>query len=152
MFRNGAPAVVTHDYGKGKAICMGACPGLAYLKEAKFVPAELKEKWPGDIRRLINAPAGQSGATRLVELSHPVIEAGVYDADAGTALALANFTYEPIQKLEVTLQTPKRIKSVRSVSKGKLDFSQEKAGSAAGNAHQVKCEIELGLNDILLFE
>ncbi len=152
VFRNGAPAMVTHACGKGKAIYMGACPGLAYIKDAKFVPAELKEKWPGDIRRMINLQASLSRASRLVELSHPVIEAGVYDADAGTALVLANFTYEPIHKLEVALRTPKRIKSVRSVSKGRIAFSQEKAGAAGGNAHQVKCEVELGLNDILLFE
>jgi len=88
VFRNGAPAVVTHAYGKGRTIYIGACPGLAYIKEAKFVPAELKEKWPGNIRGMINAQANLSGASRLVELSHPVVEAGVYDADAGTALVL----------------------------------------------------------------
>ena len=152
VFRNGAPAVVTHDFGKGKAIYIGACPGLDYIKEAKFVPSELKEKWPADIRRLINSQAGASGASRLVELSHPVVEAGVYDADAGTALVLANFTYEPIQKLEVSLRTSKRVKSVRSVSKGKLDFSQETAGIGGSNDYQVKCAVELGLDDILLFE
>ncbi len=152
VFRNGEPAVVTQAYGKGKAIYMGACPGLAYIKEAKFVPAELKEKWPGDIRRLINAQSSLSGASKLVELSHPVVEAGVYDAEAGTALVLANFTYEPIQKLKITLRTLQRIRSVRSVINGKLAFSQEKSGPTVGNAHRATCEVELGLNDILLFE
>ena len=51
--------------------------GIAYIKEAKFVPAELKEKWPLSGRRLINSMA-RRGAARLVELSHPVVEAGVY--------------------------------------------------------------------------
>ena len=38
-------------------------------------------------------PVAVRGVVRLVELSHPVVEAAVYDAPAGTALILANFTY-----------------------------------------------------------
>ena len=41
------------------------------------------------------------GVCRLVELSHPVVEAGIFVSPKGTALVLANFTYEPIQGLEV---------------------------------------------------
>jgi hypothetical protein len=33
--------------------------------------------------------------------SHPVVEAGLYDAPTGTALVLANFSYRPIEALAV---------------------------------------------------
>jgi hypothetical protein len=29
------------DFSRGKAVYVGACPGLSYLKGARFVPAEL---------------------------------------------------------------------------------------------------------------
>ena len=54
---------------------------------------------PEPHRRLINGVARGRGVARLVELSSPVVEAGVYDAGAGTALVLANFTYQPVAEL-----------------------------------------------------
>ncbi|NQT40295.1 MAG: hypothetical protein HQ581_22570, partial [Planctomycetes bacterium] len=56
-FSDDSPAVVDHAFGRGRARYMGGCPALAYIKEARFVPAELKEKWPADLRRLITATA-----------------------------------------------------------------------------------------------
>ncbi|NQT86882.1 hypothetical protein HQ560_08970, partial [bacterium] len=142
-FSNGAPAVVAHSLGKGKSIYTGACPAIAYAKEAKFVPRELKEKWPAAQRGFINGLARQT-VPRLVESSHPVVEAGVYDSERGTAVILANFTYEPIEDLEITLRLPKAVKSVRSVEKGPLRFSVSDG--------KVTTSLELGLNDIILFE
>jgi hypothetical protein len=91
-FKENAPAVVIHEFGSGRAVYIGACPGLSYLKDAGFVPAELKEQYPPAQRRILTGLAGTRGVPRLVELSYPVVEAGVYDAPAGTALVLANFT------------------------------------------------------------
>ena len=86
-------------------------PGLSYRKDAHFVPAELKERYPPTQRRVLNGLATARGVPRLVELSHPVVEAGVYDASAGTALVLGNFTYQPIDKLSVRMPMAKRIQS-----------------------------------------
>jgi len=151
-FENGAPAVVMGEFGKGKTIYVGACPGVTYVKDAKFVPAELKELWPAHLRHFVNLQARQSGAPRLAELSHPVVEAGVYDAEEGTALVLANFTYEPIRRLDICLPMSKSVKSVRSLTEGALRFEQEKAKPKGGNVYRVKCTVELGLNDVVLFE
>ena len=87
------------------------------------------------------APAGR----RLVELSRPVVEAGVYDADGGTALVLANFTYRPIRGLGVTIRTAGAARSVRSVEKGPLEFKATKANGVA-------FKVDLDLSDILLIE
>ena len=154
-FTDRSPAAVSHDYGKGKAFYIGACPAIAYIKEAKFVAGELKEKWPRSERRLINALARRRGVWRLVELSHPVVEAGVYDAPQGTALVLANFTYQPIEKLEVRLLVPRPVKSVASLEQGKLSFASEPLagdGHPPGYPHAVTFSLDLGLSDVVVLE
>jgi hypothetical protein len=116
------------------------------------VRRELKEKWPAGHRRLINDLAARRQVPRLVQLSHAVVEAGVYDAPQGTALVLANFTYEPIPSLRVRLGVMKKIKSVRSSTHGKLEFSESTEISGAEKALYVSFELPLGLSDIVLLQ
>jgi len=149
-FQDGTAAVVQNKFGQGRATYVAACPAIAYVKEANFVPDALREKWPAEIRRRINQAAEQRGAKRLVELSHGVVEAGVYDAPAGTALVLANFTYEPIPALKIRLPVPRPIKQVRSLERGPLPFSVEEVAGTGDRV--VACELSLGLTDIVLFE
>ncbi|MFN4259788.1 MAG: hypothetical protein ACK4RK_10855 [Gemmataceae bacterium] len=150
-YQDGSPAVVRHTFGKGQSLLFGTCPGLTYIKEARFVPRELKEQWPASVRPVINAVANTSGAPRLVELSHPVVEAGVFDADKGTVLVLANFTYQPIAELTIRLPLPKAIQSARSLSKGPVKFELEKVNDAR-YPYRVTCTVPLGLNDIVVLE
>jgi len=155
VFDDGSPAVVQHTYGKGQAVYIGACPTIAYMKEAKFVPRELKERWPAGQRDFINATVRQRGIKPLVELSHAIVEAGVYDADAGTALILANFTYQPIRELQVCLPVNRPVNSVRSCERGKLKFAFEKAApgeAKSGFANYVEFTLDLGLNDVVIVE
>ena len=151
-FQDGkTPAVLHNSFGQGEVIYFATTPGISYIKDAKFVPRELKETWPKPHRRTINAWAHRAGAPRLVELSHPVVEAGVYDADGGTALVLANFIYEPIEHLDIALPVSRRIRSVRSVAQGNLRFTEE--GNTDGTYRwKIKCRVDLGLTDVLLFE
>jgi hypothetical protein len=154
-FRDGQPAAVVNVHGKGKAVYVGACPGLSYLKDAGFVPTELKERYPAAQRRLITGVASARGAARLVELSEPVVEAGVYDAPEGTALVLGNFTYQPIEALGARVPVSRAVKSVRSVERGALPFTVERASAAlAAQGHQsiVTFTLALGLSDIVLLE
>jgi hypothetical protein len=149
-FGDGSAGMVRNESGQGRATYVAACPAIAYVKEAKFVPDALREKWPAGIRRLINQAAEQRGAKRLVELSHAVVEAGVYDAPAGTALVLANFAYEPISALKIRLHVPRPVKQVRSLERGALRFSAEE--TPGSEARVVACELPLGMTDIVLFE
>jgi len=154
-FKGNAPAAVMHDFGRGKAVYVGACPGLSYLKDAGFVPAELKEHYPLVQRRVLTGLAAARGVARLVELSHPVVEAGLYDAPAGTALVLANFTYRPIEGLTVRVPLAKPVQVVRSVEHGPLRFTEEQASPALrvqGYASVAVFTTRLGLNDIILLE
>jgi hypothetical protein len=154
-FTDGTPAVLTNRFGKGAAVCAATCPAVSYAKDARFVPAELKEKWPTSQRRFINSAARESGAPRLVELSHPVVEAGVFESPVGAALVLANFTYEKIPQLEIALPVKRAPKGVRSLEAGPLEFTSERASehlTAQGYGILVRCTVTLELNDIVLFE
>ena len=144
--------LVQNEFGQGRTTYVAACPAIAYLKEAKFVPDAMREKWPAEIRSLINQAAEQRGAKRLVDLSHAVVEAGVYDAPAGTALVLANFTYEPIPALKIRLSVPRNVRQVRSLERGPLKFSVEEMPGGTTATRVVACELALGITDIILFE
>jgi hypothetical protein len=118
---------------------------LSYLKDAGFVPAELKERYPVTQRCLLSGVAAARGIMRLVELFHPVIEAGLYDAPAGTALILANFT-------SATAETD---------SGSPLDRSRPATVRQGGGLSSVRGQgydsvavftTHLGLNDIILLE
>jgi hypothetical protein len=152
-FKDGQPAVLRNGYGKGKTLYIAACPSIAYGKEARFVPRELAEKWPAKPRDLINDMA--RSVPRLVELSEPVVESGVYDAPQGTALVLANFTYQHIPKLQVRLGLPRPCKRVQSLEHGSLPFKIEQTG-ASGNRKEYPViavfETSLDLNDVILLE
>ena len=143
-FKDGSPAVIKHRFGKGSATYVATTPGVSYAKDAKFVPAELKEKWPVTQRQFINRLAVESGAKPPVKLSSAVVEAGLYVKGDSAALVLANFTYEQIDKLEIGLGLPFRPRSVYSCETGKLPFQIE--------ANQVSTAVTLGINDIIIFK
>ena len=119
------------------------------------MPAALKERYPPVQRRVLAGLVAARGVARLVELSHPVVEAGLYDASAGTALVLANFTYRPIEGLTVRVPLAKPVQVVRSVEQGPLPFTEERAPPALweqGYGSVAVFTTRLGLNDIILLE
>lgn len=154
-FTDGSPAVVSNRFGKGVAVFTGTCPAVSYAKDAHFVPDKLEEKWPAAQRNFINGVARSCGAARVVELSHPVVEAGVFDTSEGSALVLANFSYEPIDRLEIRLPLKKIPGRVRSIERGPLKFNIELASAALrshGYDRVARCEMALGWNDIVVFD
>ena len=127
------------------------------LKEsdAHFIATELGEKWPALQRRFINTVAQASQAPRLVELSRPVAEAGIFDSPAGTALVLANFTCVPIPQSEIRLPMKEDPLRIRSLEKGPLKFTTERAPrnlATQGYKRAIRCTVPLDLNDIVLVE
>ena len=119
------------------------------------MPAALKERYPPIQRRALAGLTAARGVARLVEFSHPVVEAGLYDAPAGTALVLANFTYRPIEGLTVRVPLAKPVRVVSSVEQGPLPFTEERASPALrgqGYNSVAVFTTRLGLNDIILLE
>jgi hypothetical protein len=154
-FKSGQPAAVENTFGKGRALYIGACPGLSYLKDAGFVPTALEERYPAPQRHFISAVARAAGATRLVELSEAVVEAGVFDAPHGTALVLANFTYRPIETLSARVPVARPVHRVRSLQAGDVSFALEDAAPALraqGYGKVAVFALPLGVNDIVLLE
>ncbi|MEI7437994.1 MAG: hypothetical protein WCL16_14415, partial [bacterium] len=153
-FKDGSPAVVENSFHKGKTVYVGACPGIAYAKEAHFVPSELKEKWPPALREFITTTARAAGVPRLLTLSHPVVEAGLYDAPKGTAIVLANFTYERIPELKLAVRTPQAPGRVVSAELGELRFSSKPDPDNSQSALPWLTEfiLDLDINDIVMLE
>jgi len=152
---NGAPAVLQNKFGRGKAVWVGATPGVSYIKNAKFVPNALAEKWPRADREFLTHYAMESGSQPLLTLSQPVIEAGIYDHPSGTALVLANFTYDPIQHLTVELPTSRKVTAVSSVEHGELRFETSPAPKpwrSDGFRQMVRFEVPLGFDDLILLK
>lgn len=149
-FGDGSPAVVEHDFGKGRSIYVATCPAVSYAKDAKFVPDDLKEKWPASQRSFINTQA-HAAAQPAVRLSSPVVEAGVYESPKGTALVLGNFTYEPLPALTVSLDVKTKPRTVKSSTTGtSLAFT-----ATPGNGDRpwkVDFELPLGHSEIVLVE
>ena len=156
QFQDGSAAVVSNTFGKGRSIFVATTPGISYIKDAKFAARELTEKWPAAHRNFINHLADQSSANRALLLSHPVVEAGVYEAPKGVAVVLANFTYEPVERLEVILPVRQPVRLVRLASSMiPVEFkviSASKRFKADGYVKAIQFTIKLGLDEIVLME
>jgi len=148
-FSDGRPAVLAGEYGKGRTLLVGATPGIAYIKDANFVRDRLAEKWPVPLRDFINGLARRRSVPRLARLSHAVVEVGVYDAPCGTALVLANVTYERLPALEVELEVRRAPGRIHSVERGALEFTQS---PGANETRIVRFTVDLGLSDIVLLD
>ncbi|GEM_PF-739325 len=115
-FLDGTPAIIINEYGKGRAILIGALPGLAYVKPAipmlpygrggtgelsGFTPTE----FDGRIRELIATLIGLAGVNPPVITSHPSVEAILLeDSDKRRPyIAIVNYDPNPIEGLKVKL-------------------------------------------------
>lgn len=150
---NAAPALLENHFGKGRAVWFAGTPGISYIKDAKFIANALAEKWPQSQRRALTRYAFEAGATPLVKLSEPVIEAGVFDAPEGSALILANFTYTPIKSLQIELPLREKPVTIKSLERGPIEFAIARAASPSrkeGYDWIARFTLPLGLDDLLL--
>ena len=95
----------------------------------------------------------EASAAPLVRLSEPLVEAGIYDSPAGSALVLANFTYMPIKSLAVEFPTRAPIGTVKSFAHGELPVATLPAPSPwkeEGYTHLHRFALPLGDDDVVL--
>ncbi len=146
-FVDGSPAVVINRYGRGMAEWIGSCPGIAYCKEAKFVADDLKEKWQPASRKWVLGNFAEK-FKKTYTISEPVVEAGVYDSKYGSAIVLANFTYQFIKDLKIQINVERKPTAVFSCEKGKIPFDSVRQNSV----YTVKFSLPLEISEIVLIE
>jgi hypothetical protein len=115
---DGSPAATINSSGQGRAIFIGAFPGLSYARGSNMSKDGLTTEYPADVRNLMLAPLRLAGVKPHVELSVPVVEAVVQDGDAGSVVTLVNYTMKPIDEITMKVRTAKPVKRVVSVSSG----------------------------------
>jgi hypothetical protein len=134
-FSDGRPAVVEKAHGKGRTVLFAFLPGLAYLKSglpllppdrgatddafAHFLPTKMNPR----LRRALVDAFLPKGFVRPVECSVELVETTCIDTAEPRRLAvpMMNYTGTPIEKLTVKLNGLARVKSLRSVVRGKLE-------------------------------
>ncbi|MFT5123074.1 MAG: hypothetical protein ACI9TH_004191 [Kiritimatiellia bacterium] len=136
-FENAHPAVIATP----NTTYFCGTPALSYARAAKFVPTALAEKWPADWRTQLLSDVQ---IPPPVLLSHPVVEAGLYENGNTAALVLGNFTYHPIDALSVECQLAFKVRKVQSAEQGDLDFTQSKG--------KLTFKLPLGISDLIRVE
>jgi hypothetical protein len=118
-WEDGSPAATINTSGQGRAIWIGALPGLAYVKGSNMTAEGLTTEYPADVRSVINAPVAMAKVAKDVELSTPLVEATLQESAKGAVVTLINYTMKPIASDTVIARPSKPVKRVVSVTSGK---------------------------------
>ncbi|MEA3401805.1 MAG: hypothetical protein U9R79_11245 [Armatimonadota bacterium] len=129
-FAEGAPAATMVRYGpRGKAICLGAYCGLAYLQPAMAAREgrELPEQFPADLRDFIVRPTEWAGAFyhRPIIADDPLIDATLQEGPLGPVITLVNFRNAPQQAVTLTLHGLPDANTVTSGRHGDLQIRRD---------------------------
>ncbi|HOJ30638.1 MAG TPA: beta-galactosidase trimerization domain-containing protein [bacterium] len=125
-YKNGEPACIENQYGKGKAIIMGFLPGPTYFKPAMpikpygrggidelqgFVPASFTDEIPAVFRYFL------SGVKSPAVCNEPLVETILRKSDTGYVLFLINYTGKNLKNVKVKFSSEQNesVKSVMSV-------------------------------------
>jgi len=141
-FDDGATAGAVVRHGQGTVIGLGFMPMLAYGQGANFKPATLEEKWPAQPRELINIPLSVANVTSVAKANVPVVETSLLTGASGSALVLANYTYEPIKSLSIDVKLSGPIKRAVSTEGVTVKMTKILGG--------VRLELPLDWTDIIL--
>jgi hypothetical protein len=156
-YRDGSPAVLRKEYGKGMAMLFGSFVCSAYIRGAipvrpydrstipegfnHFLPTE----YDGELGDLVTAPAGWGSCRYDVVTNNPLVETVVMDGPNGVAVAIINWTPQP-QDLSLTVQyVPNQFNKVRSILKGPL-------GGVTRRGVVVDFKLRVDVADMVLIE
>lgn len=115
-FADGGAAGEKIAYGKGQIIAVGFMPMLAYGKSANFKPDTLAEKWTPEPREIVKMALDSAKISPAASADVPVVETDFLSGANGSAVVLANYTYQPIKQLNVDVKLPAGVKIKQAVS------------------------------------
>jgi len=142
VFKDGPAAWEVRACGQGKVMGVGFMPMLAYGQMADFKPATLEEKWPEGPRRLVAEPCELAGVAPVAKADVPVVETSLLTGPKGSALVLANYTYQPIKELQVDVKLAQPVSKAVSCERGNVPCEKIAGG--------VRLKLPLEWTDIVL--
>ncbi len=137
-FKDGSPALVRG----GTVYCAGFLPALAYIKPALVERKKLEEekpdaallqrsynpwKFPAHVRGFLLMPVRAAGVVSPITCNVPLVDAVYMTTERGVLIPLANYTLEPIGRLELTVTVPRPISRAESAVHGSLLLKQPSA-------------------------
>jgi hypothetical protein len=144
-FADGKNAGAVVPYGKGQIIAVGFMPMLAYGKMADFKLKTLEEKWQPEARRIIEKTLEIAKVDPVIKTNVPVVETSLLKGSEGSAIVLANYTYQPINTLKIEVKIDKPVKEAISVEGKPVKIISQKNGV-------LTLELPLEWTDILLLK
>lgn len=143
VFADGKTAAARFNYGRGQIIAVGFLPMLAYGQSAGFKPATLEEKWQPEPREIVKLALDAAGVQPVVKSNVPVVQADLLAGENGSAVVLANYTYQPIKALTLDVRLSKNFSRAASVEGSKIQTSKLPDG-------KVRLILPLKWTDIIL--
>jgi len=153
---NGKAGAVMNQFGKGRAILIGALGGLDYVAPAAVGKVgDMPTGYAGAIRAVLAAPAKLAGAARPVTTSSPLVEAQMMQGPNGKVVVLTNWNPAPIADLKVRFAGGEPVTKVRSLRgagyfKGSLDDQRRGILEVKTVGGQPQVQMRLELTDYLL--
>lgn len=125
-FANDAPAIVERKVSRGRAIHFTFMPGLSYIKSQTGTKDRLPVGFSTALRDWITYPVQRAGIASPVQVDKPMIETPLLVSKSGAAVTALNWTGEPQGNLSFQVEAPFRVRSVTSVKRGALSFTQKR--------------------------
>ncbi len=144
-FADGKNAGAITPYGNGQIIAVGFMPMLAYGKFANFKPETLEEKWQSEPREIVKKSLELAKVDAVIKTNIPVVETNLLTGSNGSAIVLANYTYQPIKSLIIDVKIPKPIKTAVSIEGKNVKILKQEAG-------RITLELPLDWTDIIILK
>lgn len=113
---------------------------------AGFKPMALEEVWPAGPRSLIRMPLKQGKVQPVAESDRDVVETNLLTGPKGSCVVLANYTYQPIAKLTVTVRVKHPVTKAWSTEGAAVKIVETLKDGG------VRIELPLDLTDIVVLE
>ncbi len=128
-FGDGSAAAIDRKVGRGRAVLIGALPGIAYLQPGIGGRKRgMTLDYPAEVRRLIVEPAESAGVRRHVTTSDPLVEATLQEGPRGAVVTLVSFRFPDGGPVTVTLAGLPGAQRVTSTRRGPLAVTRSPDG------------------------